>query len=63
MPHISDEAEQARIRAMFAELYNFEKLPDVVDMIDNTRIDLLGVIEPPIPCCADKHECHGDLGA
>ena len=46
MPHISDEAEQARIRAMFEGLYDFEKLPDVVD---DTRQDLLGVIEPCIP--------------
>lgn len=50
MPHISDEAEQARIRAMFAGLHDFEKLPEVVDEIDETRQDLLGVIEPMKPC-------------
>ena len=49
MPHISDEEEQAMIRAMFASCYDFENLPDVVDTVDDARQDLLGVIEPCVP--------------
>lgn len=52
MAQLSDEEWRDRLK----ELYSFNNLPDVVDMVsvsdlpDEVRSDLLGVIESPKPC-------------